>query len=222
MRVKLDENLPIQLKRLFTESGHDAATVGDEGLGGAPDAEIATVCIGEERVLVPSPKVATYDLQPEMSAAEVTDRVVEAIAGGRFDLIVVNYANADMVGHTGDLNAAMAAVAAVDQCLGRLAAAIEEAGGALLITADHGNAEQMRGADSETPHTAHTHGPVPAVLVGAPGVALRDGGLADVAPTVLDLMGLPAPAAMSGRSLAFSAPASDAAQATRPRQSRAR
>ena len=177
---------------------------------------------GEERVLVPSPKVATYDLQPEMSAAEVTDCVVEAIAGVRFDLIVVNYANADMVGHTGDLDAAMAAVAAVDRCLGRLAAAIEEAGGALLVTADHGNAEQMRGADSETPHTAHTHGPVPAVLVGAPGVALRDGGLADVAPTVLDLMGLPAPAAMSGRSLAFCAPASDAAQATRPRQSRAR
>ena len=177
---------------------------------------------GEERVLVPSPKVATYDLQPEMSAPEVTDRVIEAIAGGRFDLIVVNYANTDMVGHTGDLNAAMAAVAAVDRCLGRLAGAVEAAGGALLITADHGNAEQMRGADGETPHTAHTHGPVPAVLAGAPGVALRDGALADVAPTILDLMGLPAPAAMTGRSLAVSAPASDAAQATRPRQSQAR
>ena len=177
---------------------------------------------GEERVLVPSPKVATYDLQPEMSAPEVTDRVIEAISGGRFDLIVVNYANTDMVGHTGDLNAAMAAVAAVDRCLGHLAAAVEAADGALLISADHGNAEQMRGADGETPHTAHTHGPVPAVLAGAPGVALRDGALADVAPTVLDLMGLPAPAAMTGRSLAVSAPASDAAQATRPRQSQAR
>ena len=102
---------------------------------------------GEERVLVPSPKVATYDLQPEMSAPEVTDRAIEAVAGGRFDLIVVNYANTDMVGHTGDLNAAMAAVAAVDRCLGHLAAAVEAADGALLITADHGNAEQMRGAD---------------------------------------------------------------------------
>ncbi len=175
---------------------------------------------GEERVLVPSPRVATYDLQPEMSAAEVTDGVAAAIAGGRFDLIVVNYANPDMVGHTGDLQAAMAAVAAVDRCLGRLADAVEAAGGALLITADHGNAEKMQ--DGETPHTAHTHGAVPAVLAGAPGLALRDGALADIAPTVLDLMGLPQPAAMTGRSLAFAAPTEDAARATRPRQSRAR
>ena len=111
---------------------------------------------GEERVLVPSPRVATYDLQPEMSAPAVTDRVVEAIAGGRFDLIVVNYANTDMVGHSGNLDAAMAAVAAVDRCLGRLASAVEEADGALLITADHGNAEKMRGSDGATPpHGAH-------------------------------------------------------------------
>ena len=116
---------------------------------------------GEERVLVPSPRVATYDLQPEMAAAEVTDGVVEAVEGRRFDLIVVNYANTDMVGHTGDLAAAMKAVAAVDRCLGRLTDAVETAGGALLITADHGNAEQMRGADDTTPHTAHTHGPAP-------------------------------------------------------------
>ena len=175
---------------------------------------------GEERVLVPSPKVATYDLKPEMSAAEVTDGVVEAIAGGRFDLIVVNYANTDMVGHTGDLKAAMAAVAAVDRCLGRLADAVEAAGGALLITADHGNAEKMQ--DGETPHTAHTHGSVPAVLAGAPGLALRDGALADIAPTVLGLMGLAQPAAMTGRSLAFAQPAVDAARATPPRQSQAR
>ncbi len=162
---------------------------------------------GEERVLVPSPKVATYDLKPEMSAPAVTDRAVEAIAGGRFDLIVVNYANTDMVGHSGNLDAAMTAVATVDRCLGRLADAVEEAGGALLITADHGNAERMRGADGATPHTAHTDGPVPAVLVGAPGLALGDGGLTDIAPTVLDLMGLPAPAAMTGRSLTCPAPA---------------
>ena len=177
---------------------------------------------GEERVLVPSPKVATYDLQPEMSAPEVTDRVVEAIAGDRFDLIVVNYANTDMVGHSGDLSAAMAAVTAVDRCLGRLVRAVEAADGALLITADHGNAERMRGADGETPHTAHTHGPVPAVLAGAPGVALDDGTLADVAPTILDLMGLPQPAAMTGRSLAYSGPESDAARVTRPQRSQAR
>ena len=167
---------------------------------------------GEERVLVPSPKVATYDLQPEMSAPAVTDRAVEAIAGDRFDLIVVNYANTDMVGHSGNLDAAMAAVAAVDRCLGRLTDAVEEAGGALLITADHGNAERMRGPDGTTPHTAHTDGPVPAVLVGAPGVALGDGGLSDIAPTVLDLMGLPAPAAMTGRPLTISDPAEDAAR----------
>ena len=165
---------------------------------------------GEERVLVPSPKVATYDLQPEMSAPAVTDRAVDAIEGGRFDLIVVNYANTDMVGHSGNLDAAMAAVAAVDRCLGRLAAAVEEAGGALLITADHGNAERMRGTDGTTPHTAHTDGPVPAVLVGAPGLALGDGGLSDIAPTVLNLVGLPAPAAMTGRSLAYPVSAADA------------
>ncbi len=177
---------------------------------------------GEERVLVPSPKVATYDLQPEMSAASVTDRVVEAIAGGRFDLIVVNYANTDMVGHSGNLDAAMAAVAAVDRCLGRLASAVEEADGAMLITADHGNAEKMRGSDGATLHTAHTDGPVPAVLVGAPGLALGDGGLPDIAPTVLELVGLPVPAAMTGRSLAFPVPSAGAApiRSRQPAQAR--
>ena len=177
---------------------------------------------GEERILVPSPKVATYDLQPEMSAAAVNDRVVEALAGGRFDLIVVNYANTDMVGHSGNLEAAMAAVAAVDRCLGRLAQAVEAAGGALLITADHGNAERMRGADGATPHTAHTDGPVPAVLVGAPGLVLGDGALSDIAPTVLGLMGLNAPAAMTGRSLAVPAPPGDTARVTRPQPAQAR
>ena len=176
---------------------------------------------GEERVLVPSPRVATYDLQPEMAAPAVTDRAVGAIAGGRFDLIVVNYANTDMVGHSGDLGAAMAAVAAVDGCLGRLAGAIEAAGGALLITADHGNAERMRSSDGSMPHTAHTDGPVPAVLVGAGGLALRDGALADVAPTLLDLMGLPAPAAMTGRSLLVPAARPRDERATRRRPARA-
>lgn len=159
---------------------------------------------GEERTLVPSPKVATYDLAPEMSAAAVTDGAVAAVAGGRFDLIVVNYANPDMVGHSGDLAAAVAAVASVDRCLGRLARAVTASGGVLLVTADHGNAETMRAPDGETPHTAHTRNPVPAVLVGRPDAGLRDGGLRDVAPTVLALMGLAIPAAMTGRPLVVS------------------
>jgi 2,3-bisphosphoglycerate-independent phosphoglycerate mutase len=158
---------------------------------------------GEERILVPSPQVATYDLQPQMSAPEVTDRLCAAIAGDEFDLIVANYANADMVGHSGDLDAAIAAVEAVDNCLGRIATAVEAAGGALLITADHGNVELMRDGDSGGAHTAHSHNPVPCILVNGPATVRRlaPGRLADIAPTVLALMGLAQPAAMSGRSL---------------------
>ncbi len=158
---------------------------------------------GEERILVPSPKVATYDLQPEMSAPELTDRLVAAVATGTFDLIVCNYANTDMVGHSGDIAAAIRAVEAVDACLGRLAASVRRAGGALLITADHGNAECMRDPDSNQPHTAHTVNRVPVLLVNAPpGIAaLRDGKLADIAPTVLSLMNLAQPLAMTGRPL---------------------
>ncbi len=156
---------------------------------------------GEERILEPSPKVATYDLQPEMSAPAVTDGLVAAIGGGNFDLIVANYANGDMVGHTGNLEAAMAAAECVDACLGRLTEATVAAGGRLLICADHGNAEQMR--DGDQPHTAHTSGPVPAILVNppAPVGGLNDGRLADVAPTLLALMGLAQPAEMTGTSL---------------------
>ncbi len=157
---------------------------------------------GEERIMVPSPKVATYDLQPEMSAPELTDRAVAAIRSGTFDLIVLNFANADMVGHTGSLRAAIAAVEAVDTGLGRIADAVRAQGGALLVTADHGNAELMRDPLTGGPHTAHTTNPVPVLLTGAaPGVALADGRLADVAPTLLALMGLDRPAAMTGRSL---------------------
>ena len=158
---------------------------------------------GEERILVPSPKVATYDLQPEMSAPEVTDALVEAITGGGFALVVVNYANCDMVGHTGNLPAAVRAVETVDCCLGRLIAAVEEAGGALLITADHGNAEMMHNPETAQPHTAHTSNPVPLIAMGrgTEDRALHDGHLADVAPTVLDLMGLPRPPAMTGETL---------------------
>ena len=162
-----------------------------------------TVFPGEERILVPSPKVATYDQQPEMSAPEVTDKVVAVIRSGRFDVIVLNYANTDMVGHTGKLDAAMKAVETVDACLGRLAEAVEKAGGTLVITADHGNAEMMRDPDTGEPHTAHTLNPVPFVIVSAPGAVARveNGRLADVAPTLLDLLGLPKPAAMTGHSL---------------------
>ena len=156
---------------------------------------------GEERILINSPDVATYDLQPEMSAPEVTDKLVEAIESGRFDFIVVNYANGDMVGHTGSMKAAVKAVEAVDVCLGRVEDAVRKVGGVMLITADHGNCEKMRSGTD--PHTAHTLFPVPAVLVNAPDWAksLHDGGLADLAPTVLQLMGMEIPGAMSGRTL---------------------
>jgi 2,3-bisphosphoglycerate-independent phosphoglycerate mutase len=158
---------------------------------------------GESRILVPSPKVATYDLQPEMSAPLVTDKLVDAIDNSRFDVIVVNYANADMVGHTGDLQAAIKAVETVDHCLGRLADAVERAGGTLLITADHGNVEMMRDPQTGQPHTAHTTNPVPLLLVNPPpGVrGLDDGRLCDVAPTLLQILGLPQPKVMTGRAL---------------------
>jgi 2,3-bisphosphoglycerate-independent phosphoglycerate mutase len=158
---------------------------------------------GEERILVPSPKVATYDLKPEMSAYEVTDKLVAAIESGKFDLIVVNYANTDMVGHTGDLEAAIKAVEAVDRCLGRVRDALRRVGGAMLITADHGNAEVMEDPQTHEPHTAHTLNRVPLVLVnGAAGMKnLGHGQLADIAPTLLALMGLPQPREMTGRSL---------------------
>jgi len=158
---------------------------------------------GEERILVPSPKVKTYDLQPEMAAPEVTDKLVAAIESGRFDLIVVNYANGDMVGHTGFLDAAVQAAETVDRCLAWLTQAVAAAGGALLITADHGNAEMMQDPATGQPHTAHTMNPVPALLAVGPAevTAMAPGRLADVAPTLLSLLGLPQPGAMTGQSL---------------------
>ena len=169
---------------------------------------------GEERILIPSPKVATYDLQPEMSAPAVTDALVQAIGADRFDLIVVNFANPDMVGHTGILSAAVRAVEAVDACLGRIEAAVRKAGGLMLITADHGNAEQMADPETGGRHTAHSMNPVPLVLVNGPAdvIGLTHGRLADIAPTVLALMGLEQPAAMTGRSLLVAS--SDARRAT--------
>jgi 2,3-bisphosphoglycerate-independent phosphoglycerate mutase len=157
---------------------------------------------GEERILVPSPKVATYDLQPEMSAREVTDRLVDAIASDRFDAVICNYANGDMVGHTGNFDAAVQAIEVLDGCLQRVIDAVLAAGGELLITADHGNAEQMLDPDGVQPYTAHTTNPVPLVYVGSAAAALKDNGaLCDIAPTLLQMMGLPQPAEMTGRSL---------------------
>ncbi len=157
---------------------------------------------GEDRVLVPSPKVATYDLQPEMSAPEVTDKLVEAIKSGKYDLVVCNYANGDMVGHTGKLDAAIKAAECLDTCVKRVCEALEEVGGQALITADHGNCEQMTDPSSGQVHTAHTIGPVPLVYVGPQPVTLSDdGSLSDVAPSLLTLMGLDQPAEMTGHSL---------------------
>lgn len=160
---------------------------------------------GEERILVPSPKVATYDLKPEMSAYEITDRLVEAIKSDRFDLIVVNYANTDMVGHTGDLEAARRAVEAVDSCLGRLWVEVEKHGGAMLVTADHGNAEMMFDHSTHQAHTAHTLNLVPALIVSptlrGKKLDIPEGRLADIAPTILTLLGLSQPPEMTGQSL---------------------
>jgi 2,3-bisphosphoglycerate-independent phosphoglycerate mutase len=157
---------------------------------------------GEERMMVPSPKVATYDLQPEMSAPELTAKAVAQIDSGAFDLIILNFANPDMVGHTGVLSAAIAAVETVDRGLGEIAAAVARQGGALMVTADHGNCELMRDPETGVPHTAHTLNLVPVVLMGGPaGAELANGRLADIAPTLLALMGLPQPDEMTGANL---------------------
>ena len=157
---------------------------------------------GEERILVPSPKVATYDLQPEMSAPEVCAKLLEAIEAERFDAIICNFANPDMVGHTGVLSAAIKAVETVDQAVGKIIAAVRAKGGELLVTADHGNCEMMRDPETGEPHTSHTVGPVDLVYVGERDATLRGGGaLRDLAPTILDLLGVDKPAEMTGASL---------------------
>ncbi|QXI28884.1 2,3-bisphosphoglycerate-independent phosphoglycerate mutase [Pseudomonas vanderleydeniana] len=157
---------------------------------------------GEERILIPSPKVATYDLQPEMSAPEVTDRIVDAIENLRYDVIVVNYANGDMVGHSGVFEAAVKAVECLDLCVGRIVDALEKVGGEALITADHGNVEQMEDECTGQAHTAHTTEPVPFIYYGKRDLKVREGGvLADVAPTMLKLLGLKQPEEMTGTSI---------------------
>jgi 2,3-bisphosphoglycerate-independent phosphoglycerate mutase len=156
---------------------------------------------GEDRIMVPSPKVATYDLQPEMSEPELAAKAVAAIASGKYDMIVLNFANPDMVGHTGSLPAAIKAVEAADSGLGQIAEAVAKQGGALLVTADHGNCELMRDPVTGGPHTSHTTNPVPVLLMGGGDAKLADGRLADIAPTMLALMNLPQPKEMTGKSL---------------------
>ena len=156
---------------------------------------------GEDRILVPSPKVETYDLKPEMSAYEVTDKVLEAIESKKYNAIILNYANPDMVGHTGSLEAAVKAIETIDECVGKVVEAVEKVNGVLLITADHGNAEQMIDYKTGEPHTAHTTNPVPLMLVGMKDATLKPGKLADLAPTMLDIMGLPKPEEMTGESI---------------------
>jgi 2,3-bisphosphoglycerate-independent phosphoglycerate mutase len=160
-----------------------------------------TVLPGEERVLVPSPKVATYDLQPEMSLPQLTARLTEDIRARRYDVIVCNIANPDMVGHSGVMEAAVKAAEAVDDALGAIRAALEAVGGEMLVTADHGNLEMMRDPETGQPHTAHTVGPVPFVYFGRPARLREGGSLRDIAPTMLALLGLPRPEEMTGRSL---------------------
>ena len=156
---------------------------------------------GEERILVPSPKVATYDLKPEMSAEEVTDHLVEAIEGGKYDAIICNYANSDMVGHTGKIDAAIHAVETLDHCLGRVLKALHLAGGEMLVTADHGNSELMEDQINHQPHTAHTTNPVPLVYVGRHAELEEGGALCDISPSLLKIMGLEQPTEMQGRPL---------------------
>ena len=171
-----------------------------------------TVFDGEDRILVPSPKVSTYDHKPEMSAYEVLARLEQAIASGKYDLIAVNFANPDMVGHTGIMDAAVKAVDVIDICLGRLRTAVEKVGGVLLVTADHGNIELMKDQVTHEPHTAHTTLDVPIIAVNArAGIKLANGRLADVAPTLLDLMGLPKTSQMTGHSLVETVTAESAA-----------
>ncbi|MEW5757602.1 MAG: 2,3-bisphosphoglycerate-independent phosphoglycerate mutase [Pseudomonadota bacterium] len=156
---------------------------------------------GEDRILVNSPNVATYDLQPQMSAPEVTDKLVAAVDSGKYDVIICNFANPDMVGHTGNFDATVKAIEALDACLDRIVTAVQAKGGELLITADHGNAEQMLGDDTGQPHTAHTVNPVPFIYIGRPARLVDNGVLSDVAPTMLYLMRLDKPAEMGGNSL---------------------
>jgi len=160
-----------------------------------------TVFAGEDRILVPSPKVETYDLQPEMSANEVTEKLEEAILSKKYNAIICNYANCDMVGHSGNLKAAIAAVEALDICIGRVVNAMQSIGGEVLITADHGNVEQMYDGQNQQPHTQHTTNLVPLIYIGRNAQLNNNGALSDLAPTILNLMGVDQPLEMTGKNL---------------------
>ncbi len=160
-----------------------------------------TIFEGEDRILIPSPDVATYDLKPEMSAPELTDNMIEAIKSDKYNLIIANFANPDMVGHTGNIGAAIKAVEAVDNCIGRISHAIKDTGGIMLITADHGNVEQMLDLNTKQPHTAHTTLDVPLVVFNSSQRSLKDGALSDVAPTLLSLLNIAQPPEMTGKNL---------------------
>ena len=158
--------------------------------------------VGESRFMVPSPKVTTYDLKPEMSARAVTEKLLELISAKKFEFILVNYANPDMVGHSGSLKATIKACEAIDDCLGSVFRVIKECGAILLLTSDHGNCEVMYDVINKSPHTSHTLNPVPFTVVGVEGLCeIRNGELSDIAPTVLDIFGLDAPSQMTGSSL---------------------
>ena len=156
---------------------------------------------GEDRILINSPDVATYDMKPEMSAYELTDKLIDAVGSEKYDVIICNYANPDMVGHTGNFDATVKALQALDTCLSRVVKAITQAGGELVITADHGNAEQMMSKETGQAHTAHTSNPVPLIYVGRPAIMAETGALSDVAPTLLYLMDVEKPPEMGGHSL---------------------
>jgi 2,3-bisphosphoglycerate-independent phosphoglycerate mutase len=156
---------------------------------------------GEERILIPSPDVATYDLQPEMNSEKLTDAIIESIEGGKYDVIICNFPNGDMVGHTGKFDAAVKACEAVDACIGRIIESLEKNGGECLITADHGNAEKMQDASTGVAHTAHTSEPVPFIYYGREASVRSGGTLSDVAPTMLHLMGMEQPKEMTGKSI---------------------
>ncbi|MGY3162152.1 bisphosphoglycerate-independent phosphoglycerate mutase [Ewingella americana] len=156
---------------------------------------------GEDRILIKSPNVATYDLQPEMSSAELTDKLLTAIASGKYDTIICNYPNGDMVGHSGVYEAAVKAVETLDECIGKVVEAVKNVDGQLLVTADHGNAEQMRDPATGQAHTAHTNLPVPLIYIGTDAQVVEGGKLSDIAPTMLSLMGMQTPAEMSGKPL---------------------
>ena len=162
---------------------------------------IESVFKGEDRIMVPSPKVATYDLQPEMSAFEMTDKLVQAIETNQYNAIICNYANGDMVGHTGNINAAIKAVETLDACVGRVVAAAKSVGAEVIITADHGNCEQMFDATANQLHTQHTTNLVPFIYVGRKATVNKIGALSDLAPTMLAIMGAPQPIEMTGKSL---------------------